>query len=215
MIYAVYFVPREGVHPEVGLEMYAKMWPIMMRSVHRLGHQLVHLTDMYTESWGDLVHRVDVDPETTVYSRDVAWAKYIERLTGDEQAMMLEPDTVMMREVPPIKDGCDLVVLRRPQSCVPGWFRLGKRSSLPFYQEVVANYRGLTHAQHCFHGDIGAMHRTLGIADGEKAHTIPGEAAGCKIEVRDWDRYGFRKGRDPYLLQFKGHSKDQMLRLAP
>lgn len=210
MIYAVYFVPREGVHPNATLEDYGKLWPIMHRSVNRLGHKLVHITDMHTESWGDDVYRVDVSAETTVYSRDVAWARFVADL-GSDTAVMVEPDTLMLKDVPDIRPNCDLCVLRRPESCVPGWFKMSRKASAPFYEDVVRSYAGLPSEMLAFHGDIKALHKTLGIPDGQKAHTIPSHAAGCKIDVRDWHRYGFRKTSDQFFLQFKGTSKQDML----
>ena len=120
MIYACYFVPREGVHPHASLEDYAAMWPIMHRSVKKLGHELVHITDMHTECWGDAAFRVNVDPATTVFSRDVAWAEFVRQLPDGETAVMVEPDTLMLMNVPDILPGKDCVVLRRPQKCVPG-----------------------------------------------------------------------------------------------
>jgi hypothetical protein len=216
MIYAIYFVPRDGVHPHATKETYAKLWPIMHDSVRRLGHSLVHITDKHTPCMGDSVFRVDVDPATTVYSRDVAWRAFLTSLADDGQACMIEPDTVLLRDIPPIADGFDMVLLRRPQKCIPGWFKLGTKRSIPFCDRVLKEWESFTGDLRVFHGDISAIHRACGIKDGDTAHTIPNKVNGVRIEVRDWFRYGFRKSPnfEPYLLQFKGASKDEMLRFA-
>jgi len=214
MRYVVFFVPREGIHPCASLEDYSKLWPIMHRSVKRLGHELVHLTDKVTPCMGDSVHRVDVDPATTIYSRDVAWRDYVASLPDGEQACMIEPDTYMLRSIPPIADGFDMVLLRRPYKVIPGWFKLATNRAIPFYDRVLREWEAFTGDLRVFHGDIGALHRACSIPDGESAHTIPEIVDGVRIESRDWWRYGFRKADNrPYFLQFKGESKADMLRL--
>jgi len=213
VIYAAYFAAAEGAHPCVSsVSIYKDLWEVMIGAVHRLGHEVVHITDMASESWGDHVFRVDVDPLTVVYSRDVAWAAFVESLDDDSQAMMIEPDTLMLRPVPPLQPASDLCVLTRPGNGVPGWFRLSKKSSLPFYRDVVDAYDDMDSKLRVFHGDIGAVHRVLGIKDGGYAEDLKLVASGCTIETRSWLQYGYRKGIDPYFLQFKGTSKEQMLR---
>lgn len=216
MIYVVYFVPLEGAHPHASLDLYKRIWPIMHKSVHAIGGKLVHLTDLHTERWGDSAFRVDVDSQTTIYSRDVAWLEFLRKLPTGEQACMIEPDTLMLKPVPPIADGFDMALLRRPEKCVPGWFKLATNRAVPFYERVMREWDSLTGDLRVFHGDIGALHRACGIADGDTAHTIPSLVEGVRIEVREWHRYGFRKSpqSDPYFLQFKGTSKEGMLKHA-
>lgn len=211
MRYVVYFVPREGVHPHATLDDYRKLFPIMHESVRGLGHKLVHLTDLTSPCLGDEVWRTDVSARTTVFSRDVAWARYVEALPDGEQACMIEPDTLMLKDIPGISDGYDMVVLRRPQSCVPGWFKLARNTAAPLLWKIVDNYQSLSDEMHVFHGDINALHAALSIPDGQTAHTIPSVAEGVRIEVRDWDMYGFRKTSGQFFLQFKGTSKRDML----
>jgi hypothetical protein len=187
----------------------------MHQSVRQLGHKLIHITDETTPSWGDEVFRVPgLRTEHTMWSRDVAWLKYIESLDGNEQACMIEPDTVMLRDVPPIKDGCDMVLLRRPESCIPGWFKLAKASAAPFYAQVVANYELIPGELRSFHGDIHALHMACGLTREDTGHTLPSEAHGVRIESRDWPCYGFRKPHSGWqnqvFLQYKGFSKELM-----
>lgn len=213
MIFTVYFVPREGVHPHASLADYGRLWPIMHRSVKKLGHRLMHITDMATPSWGDDTFRVDVDPATTVYSRDVAWAKFVASIPDDEQACMIEPDTVMLREFPPIVEGRDLVLLRRPSDCIPGWFKLATNQATPFFEQVVDEYKHVPLHERCFHGDMKALLRAY--SGEEKPLTRwPGSAQGCEIEWRDWKQYGHRGTIGAYFHQYKGNSKHEMLRLA-
>lgn len=216
MIYTCFFIPREGAHPCASLDDYSKLWPIMHESVRKLGHKLVHITDVATTSWGDECFRADVDPKTTIYSRDVAWRAFLSQLPEGEQACMIEPDTLMLRDIPPLSDSHDMRLLRRPQKCIPGWFKLAKRSALPFYDRVLREWESLNGDLRVFHGDIGALHRACGIADGDTAHTIPSLVDGVRIDVQDWPLYGFRKNprSNPYFLQFKGTSKSDMLRHA-
>lgn len=213
-VYCVFFVPNEGVHPCASLADYAKLWPVMHDSVRQLGHEVTHLTDMRTESWGDHVFRVDVDAKTTVRSRDIVWAEFVRQLGPDETAIMIEPDTVMVRPIPDLRDGCDLVILRRPGACVSGGFKMARRSAAPFFDAVVRQYGQIDPSQHPFHGDVLALHRTLGIKPGKTADNIPDQAEGCRIDVREFRDYGWRGSRAPYLLQFKGASKSLMLRLG-
>lgn len=201
----VYFVPREGVHPTAKLDDYYRLWPIMKRHVNQLGYSLVHLTDMHTPNMGDEVERFHVPPETTIYSRDVAWWFYVRSLPDDETACMIEPDTVLLKEIPPLSEGYDLVLLRRSKPIIPGWFKMARRSATEFFAQVSSEYLGMPDRDWVFHGDITALHRVV------KRNTH-----GCKIEWRDWTRYGFRKApnADPIMLQFKGDSKHEMLRFA-
>jgi hypothetical protein len=215
MKYTIFWVPNEGVHPHASLETYKRIWPKMHQSVRQLGHKLVHLTDETTPSWGDEVFRVPgLNPQHTMWSRDVAWLKYIESLDTDEQACMIEPDTVMLRDVPLIKDGYDMVLLRRPESCIPGWFKLAKRSAAPFYAQVVANYDLIPMGLWSFHGDIDALHMACGMSRQDTAHTLPTQVHGVRIESRDWPCYGFRKPhanmKQQVFFQYKGFSKEQM-----
>lgn len=215
MNYTIFWVPNEGVHPHASLETYKRIWPKMHQSVRQLGHKLIHITDETTPSWGDEVFRVPgLNAQHTMKSRDVAWLKYIESLDADEQACMIEPDTLMMREVPPIKDGYDMVLLRRPQACVPGWFKLAKRSAAPFYRRVVANYESVPENLWALHGDTDALRMACGIAANQPAKSIPSHLHGVNIEVRDWWCYGYRKPhpnmKQQVFFQFKGSSKDEM-----
>lgn len=216
MIYTCYFVPKAGIHPTASVDIYEKLWPIMLKSVHKLGHKLVHITDSTTPSWGDSVYRVPgLDADTTIYSRDVAWLHYLRHLPIGEQACMIEPDTYMLREMPPLATGCNMALLTRPSKQVPGWFRLSTRRAVTFYQALVDHYQDLSREQHVFHGDIIALHRALGLPENGKAHWIPSYAHGAHIESRNWLQYGFRKGGgNPVMWQFKGTSKDEMLALA-
>jgi hypothetical protein len=215
MKYTIFWIPNEGVHPHATLETYAKIWPIMHESVRKLGHKLVHITDEDTPCWGDEVFRVPgLNAKHTMWSRDVAWLSYINSLDKNEQACMIEPDTVMVRDVPPIQEGFDMVLLRRPESVIPGWFKLAKKSASRFYQQVVENYERLPVEWRSFHGDIKALHMAAGLAENETAHTLPALAHGTRIEVRDWPCYGFRKPHaaqaHQVFLQYKGTSKKDM-----
>jgi hypothetical protein len=215
MKYTIFWVPNEGVHPHATQETYDRIWPIMHRSVRKLGHKLIHITDEKTPSLGDEVYRVPgLNPKHTMKARDEAWLNFLLSLDADEQACMIEPDTLMLRDVPPISDGYDMVLLRRFESCVPGWFKLAKRSAAPFYQQVVDNYANVPQDLWGFHGDIHALHMACGIGAKETAHAIPSEACGVTIEVRNWPCYGFRKAhsnmRNQVFFQFKGTSKKDM-----
>lgn len=215
MKYTIFWVPNEGVHPHATQETYDRIWPIMHNSVRKLGHKLIHITDEKTPSLGDEVYRVPgLNPKHTMKSRDEAWLNFLLSLDADEQACMIEPDTLMLRDVPPISDGYDMVLLRRSKACVPGWFKLAKRSAAPFYQQVVANYQTVPEKLWGLHGDTDALRMACGMSANETAYTIPAHLHGVAIEVRDWWCYGYRKAhpqmKHQVFFQFKGNSKQDM-----
>ena len=210
MIVTCYYSPVEGGHPSCDTSLYDDLWPIMLKSCARLGYKVVHLTTKDAEAKTDNVVRYDLDPEKVMFSREVAWLRFLESMGNDtEQVVLVEPDAILRKPIPPLTTG-DVMFLRRPNKNEPCGFRLATRKAAPLYERIVSIYSTLTDADKRFHGDVNAHHQALGIRD---ATTIPSKVGSVNIEVRNWEHYTTAMKRaDAVAWNFKGTSKPKMLR---
>jgi hypothetical protein len=208
VIYAVYFAQSTHPHPCGEVPPYRDQWAAMHRSARKLGLKVWHLTDRSSESWGDETFRSDVDPDTIVYSRDVAWAQFIRQLPDGEQACMIEPDCIMLKKIPPTNR--DMVLLHRPHKVPAGWFKLGTRKAAPFFDAVAEEYSSMTPEEHVWHGDITAIMNLIGTKGGERGWKVPATVKGVQIESRPCALYGGEKKANAFFHQYKGSSKSKM-----
>lgn len=213
---ACYFAAAEGAHPNCSTSDYDKMWPVMQASVERQGYQLIHLTTWNDPARCEKVFRVDADPATVMFSREVAWLEFLYSLEDDEEAVLVEPDAYLLRPIPQLAIGADMMLLRRYKT-LPCGFRLAKKSAIPFYEAVVREYDKMDREHKTFHGDAQTHHRLLGI--GPRGARFEGYGSfmrweSVNIEIRDWLDYTSKLWRKAVAWNFKGDSKHIMLAMA-
>jgi hypothetical protein len=206
-----YFADADGSHPHCSTAEYDRIWPVMQKSVERCGYELIQLTSRKDKPRCANVVRYDIDPATVMFSREVAWLAYLEQ--AQEEVVMVEPDCFMLRPVPPLADGKDMLLLQRPGRVLPSGFRLAKASAAPFYRAVVEEYSKWSHDDKVFHGDCKVHHLLLGIGKGG-AIDPPTSWNSVQIEVRNWIDYTSKLWRRAVAWNFKGTSKDKMLAMA-
>lgn len=208
-----YFAAAEGSHPNCSTADYDKMWPVMEASVNRCGYDLIHLTSQDDVARCERTVRVDVDPATVMYSRELAWLQFLEQHAEGQQVVLVEPDCFLLRSIPPLREDCDMMLLLRPGKSLPCGFRLATQGAIPFYREVVRRYSTLPDDQKVFHGDVRVHHEILGLGP-LGANNIPRAACGVRIEQRDWTDYTSKLWKKAVAWNFKGTSKHIMLDMA-
>lgn len=201
MIVCCYYSPVVGGHPHCTPSEYDQIWPVMQRSVEAQGYELVHLTTRDAEAKCAKVFRYDGDPNLVMWTRELAWLEFLRSVPDDEQVVMVEPDCMLLRQVPRLHNNADLMLLRRYKGTVPAGFRLARKSAIPFYEAVVAEYSTYPEEHKKFHGDAGAL---LAVA----------KRPGWNIEWRSWLLYTSKLWRDAVAWNFKGTSKITMLEIA-
>lgn len=207
-----YFAAAEGSHPHCSISDYDKMWPVMQASVERQGYELVHLTGMEDRARCRETFRVDVDPATVMFSREVAWLRFLNSLQDSETAVLIEPDCYLLRQIPDLHPSSDFMLLTRPGRVIPSGFRMARRTAMPFYEAVVDAYAKMPHEKKVFHGDVDAQHELLSVS---RSHGIPPSTwRGLVIERRNWIHYTSKLWRDAVAWNFKGTSKHYMLAMA-
>ena len=208
-----YFAYAEGAHPLAGRGDYDALIPVMSKFVHRHGYKLDHLTCGDEPAFGDrCIRHADLDPRFVMWNREVAWLRYLQELPEGEQAVLVEPDCLLLRKIPPLTDA-DLMLLQRDGETPSPGFRLAKRSSLPLYEEVVRVYSEMGDDLRVIHGDVIALR----VALDAKRSVVPSQWRGLRIEVRKFFDYCGK----PHLLHsgtvalnFKGGSKQRMVRFV-
>jgi len=206
---ACYYAAAPGTHPNATPELYDRIWPIMQDSLLEHGYELDHLTDLEDKARGHRCFRFDVDPATVMFSREIAWLRYLERLPPGETAVMVEPDCLLRKPIPELTDGAFLM-LRRPGASPPSGFRMATREAIPFYEAMVRHYNGLSREEQVFHGDVRCLRELLGIKP-RGAGDMPRMWRGIPIEVRNASDYTTHGTPDAVAWNFKGSSKPRML----
>jgi len=202
-----YYAAAAGAHPDADPELYDRIWPIMLKSFADHGHDVIHLTDLDDMARSDLCYRFDVDPKTVIYSRELAWLGFLNRLAVGEVAVLVEPDAILRKPIAPLEG--DMLLLTRPGKSIPCGFRMATRAAIPFYEEIVRRMGTYPREQKVFHGDVRAHRETLKLPRGESGY-LPSEWDGVLIESRPAEFYTDRHP-DATLWNFKGRSKKDML----
>lgn len=210
---ACYFAAApDGAHPECSLADYDTIWPVMQKSVEDQGYELIHLTSLEDMARCRSVFRVDVDPATVMFSREIAWLRFLESLSDGEEAVLIEPDCVMRKPIPSLVIG-DAMLLSRPGRPMPSGFRLATNKAIPFYRAVVDHYTLASPERKVFHGDIDSTAHVLGI-DRDCVRRLPLRWREVRFEHRNWLDYTSKLWRHAVAWNFKGTSKHIMLDMA-
>lgn len=219
-----YFAAAEGVHPNCTIADYDAIWPVMQKSVEAQGYELIHLTSLNEPARCKNVMRVDVDPATVMWSREHAWVAFLKTLEDDEQGVLVEPDCILLKPIPPLRKDADALLLSHRHNIPPG-FRLAKRTSLPFYEAVIEEYAKLPLESRVMHGDVIAVMNLLRKDDPkprlltidnktQPMFRLPASWNGVRFEHRNWIDYTSKLWRNAVAWNFKGTSKDKMLSIA-
>lgn len=208
-----YFADADGAHPNCSTSDYDVMWPVMQRSVERHGYELIHLTDLHDKPRCTNTIRYDLDSRLVMFSREIAWLRFLESIDDNEQLVLVEPDAYLLRPIPPLADGKDVMFLHRPHKNIPCGFRLARKSAAPFYRAVVETYAKESDSNKTFHGDVGVHHALLGIGP-SGIQSLPDRWRDIRIEHRNWIDYTSKLWKNAVAWNFKGTSKHYMLDLA-
>lgn len=163
---------------------------------------LIHITVTGHEGWGDENYFYDGDPADAMYNREKFFLEFLKTCPEDTY-WFTEPDARLNSELPPLTT--DLALLRRNNGvAISPWWRLAKKPSVPFFEEVLKNFDMENKG---WHGDSVAYTTTW------EAIGKPGWGIynwnGISIDFRDYRLYTGR-GK-PYSRQWKSHKKLELL----
>jgi hypothetical protein len=163
---------------------------------------LIHITTTGHEGWGDENYFYDGDPKDTVYNREKFFLEFLKTCPEDTY-WFTEPDSRLHGELPLLTT--DLALLRRnDEIAISPWWRLAKKSSVPFFEEVLKNF---DMENKSWHGDSTAYIKTW------EAIGKPGWGIhmwnGISIDFRDYRLYTGRM--QPYSRQWKSHKKLELI----
>ncbi len=146
---------------------------------HKHGMQVVHLTAMNHEGWGDEVIRYDLDPKHVMLNREVAFAEFLEA-APDDVYWFTEPDYEIFRMWPALEK--DLCMLKREDHVplTPAW-RMATKKALPVFRKACEDYLKMNHSFD-WHGD---SHVWTDIYHQAK----DGEFLGVQFEFRPYGEY--------------------------
>jgi hypothetical protein len=171
--------------------------------------ELIHLTVNGHEAWGDRTYFFDGDPNNIVYNREYFLLDFLKSQPNDEEFLVLEPDHRIIMPVPSLANGCDIALLRRNDSVAitPSW-KLIKRSSIPFFEEVIT-YFNKTKLK--WDGDSAAyikMWENMGKPGLVNNNSIV-SYNNLNIELRDYNHYSLQNS--PIMRQWKSINKLKLL----
>jgi hypothetical protein len=163
---------------------------------------LIHITVTGHEGWGDENYFYDGDPADAMYNREKFFLEFLKTCPEDTY-WFTEPDARLNSELPPLTT--DLALLRRNNGvAISPWWRLAKKSSIPFFEEVLKNFDMENKG---WHGDSVA-YTTTWESIGKPGWGIH-NWNGISIDFRDYRLYTGR-GK-PYSRQWKSHKKLELL----
>jgi hypothetical protein len=171
----------------------------------------VHLTVKGHPGWGDENVYFDGDPQNVVYNRELFFAEYLKTQSDDQILWLTEPDARLMREFPELPEDCDLSLLRRRDViAISPWWRLARRSSVPFFEQALQYF---DQDKLTWHGDSWAyvkMWELMGKPDIGNEHSYV-DYNNMKIELRHYNNYSSAKST--YVRQWKSTNKRKLLDL--
>jgi hypothetical protein len=172
---------------------------------------LVHLTVQGHPGWGDENVYFDGDPQNVVYNRELFFAEYLKTQADDQVFWLTEPDARLMRDFPELPEDCDLALLRRRDViAISPWWRLARRSSVPFFEQALQYF---DQDKLTWHGDSWAyvkMWELMGRPDIGNEHSYV-DYNNMKIELRHYNNYSSAKST--YVRQWKSTNKRKLLDL--
>ena len=215
----VFWVPQEGAHPEASVELNEACFRKMYASVKEQGYDLT----LQTAPWANIEHLprdytiyLDVERDRLAsLSREIAWAWFLRHMRVGDQALMVEPDTMLRRKVPLLTKG-DVMLLKRDQAPVPMCVRLATSWAAPFYDAVAEICENNTDNKWC--RDVDAHQEVVGnpTKRGEDGLIdVPDTVMGVRVEKRlaaDYAYCAHRSSKDPVIECFNGTAKRLMLR---
>lgn len=182
---------------------YKKLFADFKKNLNDFDIPVIHLTTTGHEGWGDENYYYDLDPENIVYNRESTFVDFL-RTANDDVYWFTEPDTRLNQLFPPLTT--DLAILLRGGDLpISPWWRLAKKSALPFFERAL-EFFDLEKKQ--WHGDSVAFKRLWDDmncrADFGQTHYL-----GLAIELREYALYS--KPSSPYSRQWKSKKKLQLL----
>ena len=184
---------------------YEKLIHGLKINVNSHGMPLVHLTVIGNRGMGDENHYFDVDPANIIWNREQLFIDFLKQADEDEVYFFTEPDSRIKLMFPPLTT--DLALLRRNDSVAmnPAW-RLAKKSSLPFFEEVFSYFPDEPRYKEWDGDSIGyiKMWEKIGKPNVGEVHYN-----GMSIDLRPYDLYC--RTNSKYTAQWKAGNKIDLL----
>jgi len=170
--------------------------------------ELIHLTVKGHDHWGDITFEFDGDPDNIVYNREKFLLDFLKSTKDEEEFLVLEPDHRILKRVPSLPSNVCLGLLRRDDSVAitPSW-KLVKKSSIPFFEEVLCNFD----TKFKWDGDSIAyikLFENMGSPPIVKDEYVI-QYKGMKIQFRDYQAYSTQ--HSSIMRQWKGVNKLKLL----
>lgn len=146
---------------------YKRLFDGFKNNVKKYGIDTIHLTLDGQEGWGDEnKYYSNLNPRNVIYNREVCFVRFLTD-APDDVYWFTEPDARVLKPIPQIKDGIDLVLLYRPRDGVPMTpsFRIARKSALPFFIEVMEEMKKQPKDTWAWNGDSVAwnsMYKKIG-----------------------------------------------------
>jgi len=182
---------------------YKKITLGLKENLNSFNIPLIHITTKGHDGWGDENYYYDGDPVNIVYNREKFFLEFLKECP-DDVYWFTEPDARLNSELPPLTT--DLALLRRKDDvAISPWWRLAKKTSIPFFEEVLKNF---DMQQKNWHGDSVAYTKIwelMGKPDCGICHWN-----NMSIDLREYRLYTGRN--QPYSRQWKSHNKLELLK---
>jgi hypothetical protein len=176
----------------------------LKKNVNSFGMPLVHLTIKGFKGMGDENHFYDLDPEDINWNREKCFIEFL-KTCEDDVYWFTEPDSRLVKPFPGLTT--DLALLRRNDSvAINQSWRLAKKSSLPFFEEVFSYFPD-DKAKKQWHGDSVAFVKMFNVLGQPGVGFLTHKQV--TIELRPFALYCL-KGSE-YTRQWKHHNKKQLL----
>lgn len=174
----------------------------LKENLNSFGIPLVHLTITGHEGWGDENYFYQGDPNEVIYNREKFFLNFLKNC-DDDTYWFTEPDCRLNSLLPPLET--DLALLRRKDAVpISPWWRLAKKTSIPFFEELITHF---DLNQKDWHGDSVAFTKMWEILGS------PGWGVcswnNISIDLRDYRLYTGRQ--QPYSRQWKGLKKLELV----
>jgi hypothetical protein len=163
---------------------------------------LIHITVTGHEGWGDENYFYDGDPADAMYNREKFFLEFL-KTCPDDIYWFTEPDARLHEMFPPLT--ADLALLRRNDTvAISPWWRLAKKSSVPFFEEVLKHF---DMERKGWHGDSAAYAKVWEVIG--KPDLGLYNWNGITFDFRKYKLYTRRNS--PYSRQWKSEKKIELL----
>jgi hypothetical protein len=136
---AVVYHADASVANQYSRNIYELLFRGLKTNLNSYGIPLIHLTLDGYPGWGDKNYFFKGNPEDIVYNREKFFLEFLKGADPNETYWFTEPDSRLLTIFPDLKTDAALLYRNREPHITPAW-RLAKKSSLTFFEEVFSYY---------------------------------------------------------------------------